>query len=191
MSHVPVLLTRGRTVVARSLSNEFGEFQVEYEPQSALQLHIPVTPGRQAIRLALTELQGTSPDDPRSPASSSRRRGRDDQIGLAAQKSRNLEEIDDLRDKGAIAALMHVGRDREACGRFDVAENRQCGGQSDAARTGVAGAVRLVVARLIYDGHADAVLDGAQRVGDLDRMVPRFDLAGPGDQDERQVVADR
>ena len=76
MSHVPVLLTRGRTVIARSLSNEFGEFQVEYEPQAALQLHIPVTPGRQAIRLALTELQGTSTDDPRSPASSSRRRGR-------------------------------------------------------------------------------------------------------------------
>lgn len=75
MSHVPVLLTRGQKVVARSLSNEFGEFQVEYEPQAALHLHIPVLAGRQAIRLALTELQGSSLDDPRSPASSSRRRG--------------------------------------------------------------------------------------------------------------------
>lgn len=58
MSYVPVFLTRGRMVVARSLSNEFGEFQVEYEPHAALQLHIPVAGGRQRIRVALTDLHG-------------------------------------------------------------------------------------------------------------------------------------
>lgn len=81
MSHVPVLLTRGKTVVARSLSNEFGEFQVEYEPHAALQLHIPVSVGRQAIRLPLTEVHDSRLDDNRSPASSSRRRVRRDAPG--------------------------------------------------------------------------------------------------------------
>lgn len=76
MSHVPVLLTRGRTVVARSMSNEFGEFQVEYEPHAALQLQIPVSAGRQAIRLPLTDVHDSRLDDSRSPASSSRRRNR-------------------------------------------------------------------------------------------------------------------
>lgn len=56
MEHVPVVLTRGRKIVARSLSNEFGEFQVEYEPRGALRLHIPVSGGRQSIRLALNDL---------------------------------------------------------------------------------------------------------------------------------------
>lgn len=74
MSHVPVFLTRGRVVVARSLSNEFGEFQVEYEPQRSLQLHIPVAGGRQRIRVSLTELHGTFESAPRAPSTSARRR---------------------------------------------------------------------------------------------------------------------
>lgn len=74
MAHVPVFLTRGRTVVARSLSNEFGEFQVEYEPRKALQLHIPVAHGRQRIRLALNDLHGSVTGDAQSPAPPSPRR---------------------------------------------------------------------------------------------------------------------
>jgi hypothetical protein len=57
MSHLPVLLVRGRAVVARSLSNEFGEFQLEYEPDAALRLHIPLSEGRQSIHVALNDVQ--------------------------------------------------------------------------------------------------------------------------------------
>ncbi len=53
IAHVPVLLTRGRTVVARSLSNEFGEFQVEYRANAALRLQIPIFDAGQRINLAL------------------------------------------------------------------------------------------------------------------------------------------
>lgn len=84
MAHVPVLLTRGRTVVARSMSNEFGEFQVEYEPHRALQLQIPVSQGRQRVRLALTDLHGTDTDDRRSPARPPRRRAPRSATGLAS-----------------------------------------------------------------------------------------------------------
>lgn len=74
LAHVPVLLTRGRAVVARSLSNEFGEFQVEYEPQASLHLHIPLADGRQRIRLALADLHGGLVTAPRRPRRRSSRR---------------------------------------------------------------------------------------------------------------------
>ncbi|MEQ1907288.1 MAG: hypothetical protein ABMA15_00595 [Vicinamibacterales bacterium] len=54
-AHVPILVTRGRRVVARGLSNEFGEFQMEYEPNEGLELHIPVEDHRRSIRLPLSE----------------------------------------------------------------------------------------------------------------------------------------
>lgn len=54
-AHVPVLVTRGRLVVARGLSNEFGEFQMEYEPHEGLELLIPVEDQRRSIRLPLSE----------------------------------------------------------------------------------------------------------------------------------------
>lgn len=84
MAHVPVLLTRGRSVVARSLSNEFGEFQIEYDPHPALRLHIPVSEGRQSIRMALDGLEGDVSDEHEMPAPArkhpvrpaARRRGR-------------------------------------------------------------------------------------------------------------------
>jgi len=63
MGHVPVFLTRGRSVVARSLSNEFGEFQIEYDPHPALRLQIPVSDGRQSIRLPLDGMPGVLRDD--------------------------------------------------------------------------------------------------------------------------------
>lgn len=72
MAHVPVLLTRGRSVVARSLSNEFGEFQIEYDPHPALRLHIPVSEGRQSIRMALDGLQGGLSDEDATPATAGR-----------------------------------------------------------------------------------------------------------------------
>jgi hypothetical protein len=39
----PVLLTSGRTILARTICNEFGEFQLEYEPRGHLRLQLPVS----------------------------------------------------------------------------------------------------------------------------------------------------
>lgn len=63
MAHVPVLLTRGRRVVARSLSNEFGEFQVEYEPAKGLELQILLADRRGRIRLSLSDVDRDHKDD--------------------------------------------------------------------------------------------------------------------------------
>lgn len=74
-AHVPIVLAHGRTVVARSLSNEFGEFQLEYEPRTALTLHLSVSDGSQRIKLALDEHEDAPPiSQPRSRRASKKRR---------------------------------------------------------------------------------------------------------------------
>lgn len=57
LSFIPVLVSRGRRIVARALSNEFGEFQLEYgRSLRDLELHIPVPEHGHSIKLLLGEL---------------------------------------------------------------------------------------------------------------------------------------
>jgi hypothetical protein len=42
LGEVPVLLMSGKAVIARTVSNMFGEFQMEYEPAQHLHLHVRV-----------------------------------------------------------------------------------------------------------------------------------------------------
>lgn len=39
---VPVFLAIGKEVVARTISNQFGEFQLNYQPRTHLRLHLPI-----------------------------------------------------------------------------------------------------------------------------------------------------
>lgn len=39
---VPVFLSVGKEVVARTISNQFGEFQLNYQPRTHLRLHLPI-----------------------------------------------------------------------------------------------------------------------------------------------------
>jgi len=49
MEDIPVYLKSGKQVVAETRSNRFGEFQIEYEQQSRLQLHIYLDGGARCI----------------------------------------------------------------------------------------------------------------------------------------------
>ena len=42
LGDVPVLLMSGKAVIARTLSNRFGEFQMDYEPARRIWLYVPV-----------------------------------------------------------------------------------------------------------------------------------------------------
>jgi len=53
---VPVMLLSGRKVVAESVSNEFGEFQLSYEPNPRLKLHVPIRDRKQCLELHLGSL---------------------------------------------------------------------------------------------------------------------------------------
>lgn len=56
LDKVPVKLLSGRQVVAEAVSNEFGEFQLSYEPKRQLKLHIPLHNRGERIELQLGSL---------------------------------------------------------------------------------------------------------------------------------------
>ena len=55
MSQLPILLISGGTIV-RTISNEFGEFQISYEPLPQLKLYIPLRKKGREIELRLSQL---------------------------------------------------------------------------------------------------------------------------------------
>lgn len=56
LGRIPVTLMSGRKVVAEVVSNEFGEFQLSYEPDPRLKLHVPIRARKQCIELSLGSL---------------------------------------------------------------------------------------------------------------------------------------
>lgn len=53
--NVPVVLAAGKDILAHSVSNEFGEFQMSYEPGRRLRLYVPLHGGR-GIEVPLNRL---------------------------------------------------------------------------------------------------------------------------------------
>jgi hypothetical protein len=61
MSNLQVCLKSGKLVVAETLSNRFGEFQMEYEQQAQLKLCITLQDGSRIIQVPLNRLTGDKP----------------------------------------------------------------------------------------------------------------------------------
>jgi hypothetical protein len=61
MGNIPVCLRSGRQVVAETRSNRFGEFQMEYDQQSRLQLWIYLEGGSRRIVAPLRKIASESP----------------------------------------------------------------------------------------------------------------------------------
>lgn len=55
LGNVPVVLAAGTDILARAVSNEFGEFQMSYEPGQQLRLYVPVG-GDRGIEVPLSRL---------------------------------------------------------------------------------------------------------------------------------------
>jgi hypothetical protein len=60
MADVPVYLKSGKVIVAQTRANRFGEFQMEYEQQKKLHLHVYLDGGSKAIQVPLKDLSGDS-----------------------------------------------------------------------------------------------------------------------------------
>lgn len=82
--NVPVVLSAGTGIVARALTNEFGEFQMRYEPSPRLRLYVPLRADR-GIEVPLSRLTdskakkpGTSPTGVVSFEARDAQRRRDD-----------------------------------------------------------------------------------------------------------------
>jgi hypothetical protein len=61
MSDIPVCVKSGRLVVAETRSNQFGEFQLEYEQQNRLQLHVALDGGSRSISVPLKRCSADQP----------------------------------------------------------------------------------------------------------------------------------
>jgi hypothetical protein len=61
MGNIPVSLRLGKQVVAETLSNRFGEFQMEYEQQARLKLCIYLKDGSKNIQVPLKRLTSEKP----------------------------------------------------------------------------------------------------------------------------------
>ena len=79
------------------------------------------------------------------------------EIGLSAKKRRDLENIDDFGDLGALAGLMHVGQHRDPDFAPQVSENGECLVEAEAASRAEAGAVGFVERRLVDEPDAKAL----------------------------------
>jgi hypothetical protein len=53
---IPVLLMSGREILAEAVSNEFGEFQLDYQPKQRLKLYVPIQQRKERIELQLGSL---------------------------------------------------------------------------------------------------------------------------------------
>ena len=58
VADIPVVLMAGEEILGRARSNEFGEFQLEYQPRQPLSLHVPVERAGQEIEVRLQDLLG-------------------------------------------------------------------------------------------------------------------------------------
>jgi hypothetical protein len=61
VADIPVVLMAGEEILGRARSNEFGEFQLEYQPRQPLSLHVPVERAGQEIEVRLQDLFGKDP----------------------------------------------------------------------------------------------------------------------------------
>ena len=117
-------------------------------------------------------------------------RGGDEEIGLPAKERRDLQDVDDLGDLGALLALVNVGEDGDAQPLAEIGEDRQRLVETEAALARETGAVGLVERRLVDEADPEARRHLLQPAGDVEGVVARFELAGPGDERKRKVVAE-
>ena len=101
-----------------------------------------------------------------------------------------MQHVHDLRDARALLRLVHVGEDRHAEFFAQLRENRQGIIESDAAIAFGAGAVRFVERGFVDEANSHLAGDFLERRNHLQRVLAAFERARPGDQHERQAVAE-
>ncbi len=113
-----------------------------------------------------------------------------EQVGLAAEKGGDLQDVDDLGHRRALAGVVDVGEDRAAEARLDLGQDGDALGQADAAGAAGAGPVRLVERALEDEGDAELAGQRHQPLGHHQRVRAALDGAGPGNEGQRPLLTD-
>ena len=106
------------------------------------------------------------------------------QIGLAAEKGGNLEDVDGFGGDLAMAGLMDISEDRQARVFGDAGEDARPLLEAGSAKALDAGAIGLVVAGFEDIRDADIGCDALDSFGNGARMGLGLDDAGTGDEEE-------
>src|SRR4029077_5545437 len=96
------------------------------------------------------------------------------QIGLAAEKRRNLQNIDHLRDHRALAWLLPLRGKGNAKLLAQIGKDRERLVETKAARARCTGAVRFVERSLIDKTKPELAGDLLERPGHFESMLPAF-----------------
>ncbi len=109
---------------------------------------------------------------------------------MPAKEGRDLQHVDHFGDLGALPGLVHVGEHRQAEVLAQIGEDRQRLVYPEPALPREARPVRLVEARLVDEADPETCRHLLQPPGRGEGVIAAFELAGAGDQGQRQVVAE-
>jgi hypothetical protein len=115
---------------------------------------------------------------------------RDDEVGLAAQEGRDLDDIDDLGDRFGLAGLMQVSADRYAQLCLHAGQRLQARFHARSAIGFDRGAIRLVEARLEDVRQAQRIADPLQLRADFKGQALIFQHVQARDHGERLACPD-
>ena len=108
----------------------------------------------------------------------------DQQIGLTAEESGNLQDVDGFGGDFAVGRLMNVGEDRQTGVFGEAAKDASSFHEAGTTETLYAGAIGLVVAGLEDVGNAEIGRDALDGFGHFACVGFGLDNAGTGDQEE-------
>jgi hypothetical protein len=94
MPEAPILLMARNDVVAHTISNPFGEFQMEYAPARHLRLCVPLDPSGRRIEVSLKRLAGETSKSP-DPRPATLRRLRQSQLDRAENRPETRRSVGD------------------------------------------------------------------------------------------------
>ncbi len=110
------------------------------------------------------------------------------QVRLPAKECRDLQYVRMRRDQRALLFGMHIGEDRQAEFPAQIVEYRHGRFEASAAPARKAGAVGLVVARLVDETDAEFRREFLQRSRDVESVLAALELARPRDQRKRTEI---
>jgi hypothetical protein len=110
--------------------------------------------------------------------------GGDKQVGLAAEKGGNLEDINGFSGDFAVLGFVYVGEDGQTRVAGDAAEDADALDESGTAKAFDAGAIGLVVAGFEDEGDVQVGRDALNRFCHGEGVRFRLDDAGAGNEKE-------
>lgn len=166
---------RNQVLVAKA-GPAFGDQHLGASHRARLFHHVLHLPGRE--ELALLEVRGLAGC-----------RDGDDEVGLAAEKSRGLQDIDHLGARRDIFDAVNIRKEGQARLGANVLENAQALVASGPTERAHRGAIRLVERGLENEAQAQPFREFPQGTRMAQGRVPALDHARPGDDGQPRPPA--